>query len=265
MSRFASDIREMLGEQMLYRELLLEMTRRDLLIRYKQTVMGFGWAVFMPLVNTAVFSIIFTRVATIDAGTPYPLFAYSGLLAWNFFASTLRTSVTSLTGNSNLVTKVYFPREIFPFSAVLVSLVDLVVGSSVLIALMAWYRVVPSTAIVLLPVVVLVHVTFTAAVALFLAMANLLFRDVKYIFEVAVTVWMFSSSVLYPTDAVVGWAGVLLRLNPMSAIIDAYRSVILFGRAPAPEFAITALSSVALLTVAWLVFHRTEFEFAERI
>src|SRR5215813_4414759 len=131
---------ELLAEQWEYRELLVRMTARDLLLRYKQTVMGFGWAVFMPLVNTAVFSVFFTRVAPIDTPVPYPLFAYCGLLAWNFSASTLRASVASLTSNAGLVTKIYFPREIFPFSAMLVALVDLAVGSTVLIALMIWYR-----------------------------------------------------------------------------------------------------------------------------
>src|SRR6476659_4228144 len=104
----------MFSEQLEFRELLFQMTRRDLLLRYKQTIMGFGWAVFMPLVNTALFSVIFMRVAPIDVGAPYPVFAYTGLLAWNFFASSLRFSLTSLTSNPNLVTKVYFPREIFP-------------------------------------------------------------------------------------------------------------------------------------------------------
>src|SRR6185436_5344367 len=196
MTALANDIREMLHEQVEYRELLTQMTKRDLLLRYKQTIMGFGWAVFMPLVNTAVFSVIFTRVAPIETDVPYPLFAYLGLLTWNFTASALRTAVSSLTSNAGLVTKIYFPREIFPFSAMLVGLVDLAVGSSVLIVLMVWYRVWPSQFIVLLPAVVLVHVMFTAAVALFVAMANLFYRDVKYIFEVAITLWMFATSVL---------------------------------------------------------------------
>src|SRR5438046_9870942 len=121
MGRLIADCREMLVEQVQYRDLLYEMTRRDLLIRYKQTIMGFGWAMFMPLVNTAVFSVIFMRVAPLDTGMPYPLFAYCGLLTWNFSAAAFRFAVTSLTGNSNLVTKVYFPRDIFPISSVIVS------------------------------------------------------------------------------------------------------------------------------------------------
>jgi ABC-type polysaccharide/polyol phosphate export permease len=266
MSRLIADCREMLVEQVQYRDLLYEMTRRDLLIRYKQTVMGFGWAVFMPLVNTAVFSVIFTRVAPIDTEVPYPLFAYCGLLAWNFTAATLRASVTSLTSNAGLVTKVYFPREIFPFSTMLVALVDLIVGSSVLIALMAWFRIAPSAYLVLLPVVLAVHVVFTAAVALFVAMANLFFRDVKYIFEVVITLWMFATSVLYPVRTMAGRLGTVLRLNPMTAIIDAYRDV-LFGARP-PDWAslgAAAVFSVVVLMAAWLQFHRSEFEFAERI
>ena len=130
---------ELVSEQWEYRELLVRMTARDLLLRYKQTVMGFGWAIFMPLVNTAVFSVIFTKVTRLETPVtpdgrplPYPVFAFCGLWVWNFFSAALRFSVTSLTSNPNLVTKVYFPREIFPFSAILVSLVDLVVGAVVL-------------------------------------------------------------------------------------------------------------------------------------
>src|SRR5438105_278100 len=124
-----NNLREVVAEQWEYRELLVRMTARDLLLRYKQTVMGFGWAIFMPLINTAIFSIVFTRVAPVDTGLPYPLYAYCGLLAWNFMASSLRFAVTSLTGNGNLVTKIYFPREIFPFTAVIVALVDAAIGS----------------------------------------------------------------------------------------------------------------------------------------
>src|SRR2546426_2547670 len=158
MSRLIADCREMLVEQVQYRDLLYEMTRRDLLIRSKQTVMGFGWAIFMPLVNTAVFSVIFTRVAPIDTGVPYPVFAYCGLLAWNFFASAQRFAVVSLTGNTNLVTKVYCPREIFPFSAIVVSLVDFAVASLVLAGLMLYYRIGVGWPVLFLPVIVLVHI-----------------------------------------------------------------------------------------------------------
>jgi homopolymeric O-antigen transport system permease protein len=264
--RLADDVGEMLREQYDYRELLYQMTRRDLLLRYKQTVMGFGWAVFMPVINTILFSVVFMRVARIDVGVPYPVFAYTGLLAWNFFASSLRFSVSSLTANTNLVAKVYFPREIFPFSAVIVSAVDFAVGSVLLFAMMAYYHIVPSSAILFLPVVIFVQFALTSAVALLLAMANLFYRDVKYLFEVIITVWMFATSVLYPVDRVTGWAGTLLRLNPMTPIVDAYRSVLLRGQLPTMgPLAIDAVVAVVLLASIWLLFHRSEFQFAEYI
>src|SRR5580765_1497072 len=150
-SAILSDFREMLAEQAEYRELLYQMTARDLIVRYKQSVMGFGWAIFMPLVNTVLFSVIFTRVATLNTDVPYPIFAYTGLMFWNFFASALRFSVTSLSSNATLITKIYFPREIFPFSAILVCLVDLAVGSTVLVGMMVYYRIAPSATILYVP------------------------------------------------------------------------------------------------------------------
>jgi ABC-type polysaccharide/polyol phosphate export permease len=260
-----ADVREMLEEQVDYRELLYQMTLRDLLLRYKQTAMGFGWAIFMPLVNTAVFSVIFTRVAPLPTQVPYPVFAFCGLWAWNFFSSTLRFAVNSLTSNANLVAKVYFPREIFPFSTVLVGLVDFLVSSVVLMALMAYYRIVPGLALAWLPVILLVHIAFTTGVALIVSMANLFYRDVKYLFEVAITVWMFATSVVYPVSGVGGKLGTVLMLNPMTPIIDAYRNVILLDTPPGPGFGAAAAFSLLVLMWGWVNFHRAEFSFAENI
>src|SRR5580693_4222084 len=183
MNELLRDGREMLLEQLEFRELLYRMTARDLILRYKQTVMGFGWAIFMPLINTVLFSVVFTRVTKIETPVPYPVFAYCGLWAWNFFASSLRFCVVSLSGNPNLVGKVFFPREIFPFTAVIVALVDFAVAWVPLVGLMVYYRILPSSTIVLLPAVLVVHVAFTAAMGLVLSMANLFYRDVKYLFE----------------------------------------------------------------------------------
>jgi len=261
-----NDGREVVVEQFEYRELLLQMTKRDLLIRYKQAVMGFGWAIFMPLVNTAVFSVIFTRVAPLKLDVPYPVFAFLGLLAWNFTASSLRACVGSLASNAHLVTKVYFPRETLPLSVILVTIVDTLVAAVVLIALMAYYRIWPGWSLVYLPVVVLIQIAFTAGLGLLLAMANLFYRDVKYLFEVGITIWMFATSVLYPSYLVTGTAGLVLRLNPMTAIIDGYRDVLLYGRAPFSP-ALAGAATVACLTfvVTAIVFHRAEFRFAESV
>jgi ABC-type polysaccharide/polyol phosphate export permease len=262
----AGDLKEIVREQYDFRELLYQMTRRDLLLRYKQTVMGFGWAIFMPLVNTAVFSVIFTRVAPLEMDMPYPLFAYCGLLAWNFSASSFRFAVNSLTTNASLVTKVYFPREIFPISAVLVSLVDFAVGATVLIGLMVYYHIVPNAALLGLPLVLAVHVMFTLSISLLLAMANLFYRDVKYLFELVLTIWMFVSAVLYPVSQVGGKMGVVMAINPVTPILEGYRDVLLRGRLPDPaSFGITAIGSAVLLLAAWVIFHRAEYAFAENV
>jgi lipopolysaccharide transport system permease protein len=264
-SRLAGDLKEIVGEQYEYRELLYQMTRRDLLLRYKQTIMGFGWAVFMPLLNTAVFSVIFTRVAPIDVGMPYPLFAYCGLLFWNFTASSMRFAVTSLTANAHLVTKVFFPREIFAISAVLVQLVDLAVGSVVLVGLMIYYGIVPTTAIAALPWVLLVQLMFTLSLSMLLAMGNLFYRDVKYLFELVVMVWMFLTAVLYPVGQIGGTMGQVMTLNPMTPILEAYRDVLLRGRIPDASFLITTGVAALCLIVAWVLFHRAEYQFAENV
>jgi ABC-type polysaccharide/polyol phosphate export permease len=266
MSTLTADVREMFREQIEFRELLLQVTVRDLRLRYKQTIMGFGWALFMPIVNTAVFSVIFTRVAPIDVGVPYPVFAFCGLLVWNFFASTLRVSVNSLTGNISLVTKVYFPREILPLSAMFVAFVDQIVGSIVLVGLMVYYDIGATPMLLCLPVVMIVQMAFTFGISLMLAMANLFFRDVKYLFEVLIVVWMFATSVLYPIQLLGGKAARVAQINPMTPIIDGYRDVLLFGRSPFDSaFALAAVIAVICLGAGWLVFHRAEYRFAENV
>lgn len=261
-----TDVAEMLHEQVEYRELLYQMTRRDLLLRYKQTIMGFAWAIFTPLLNTIIFSVVFTRVAPINVGVPYPVFSYTGLLAWNFFASSLRFSVNSLTSNTALVGKVYFPREIFPFSAVIVCAVDFAVGGILLVGLMIYYHIPPTPALAFLPVVVVIEFVLTAGMGLWLAMANLFYRDVKYLFEVIITLWMFATSVLYPVDRFGGRLGLFLSANPMTPIVDAYRAILLNGRLPhAGPLAAAGAVAVLVLATGWVVFHRTEDRFAEHV
>ena len=259
-------MREIAQEQIEYHELLASIVRRDLLLRYKQTVMGFGWAIFMPVLNTIIFSVIFTRVTRLDTGVPYPIFAFAGLLPWNFFSSSLGFAIGSLTGNSSLVTKVYFPRELFPVSAVLVSLFDFVVAFTVLIAMMIYYQIGVTWAALVLPVILLVQIAFTIGIALLLSMANLFYRDVKYLFNIVITVWMFATSVVYPIDRVGGRLATVLSLNPMTPIIDGYRAVLLHGTLPSlqPFIAATALS-LFTLGLGMIAFHRMEFAFAERI
>jgi homopolymeric O-antigen transport system permease protein len=264
--QLGSDIKEMLAEQVQFRELLLQMTKRDLVLRYKQSVMGFGWAVFLPVLNTVLFSVIFTRVAPLATPVPYPIYAYAGLAPWYFFSNSLRFATTSLSGNVGLVTKVYFPREIFPLSALLVCAVDFAVSLTLLVALMVYYHIGVGPAVLIAPVIIAVQAVFTLAVGLMVSMANLFYRDVKYLVEAVLMIWMFATSVVYPTQLVGGRLGAVLALNPMTPLIEGFRSVLLLHRLPpAGPILVVASASLVLLGVSWLVFHRAEFTFAENV
>ncbi len=257
---------QVIDEQLEYRELLQSLVRRDLLLRYKQTLLGFGWAILVPALHMLVFTAIFTRVVRLETEVPYPVYAYTGLLPWTFFASALTFGATSLTRDVNLVTKVWFPREIFPFAAVLVSLVDFLVAASLLVGLMAFYRIAPGPQVVLLPLILLIQIAFTAGMALLLALANLLYRDVKYLLGIGLTVWMLLTSVVYPVERIGGRLAQWLALNPMTPIIDAYRAVLLRGEWPAVgPLAYAACVAAVVLAGAWTAFHRTEPYFAELV
>ena len=268
MQALVRDLREMLSEQWEYRELLYQMTLRDLLVRYKQSVMGFGWAVFMPLVNTVVFSVIFTRVAHARHGAcPTRSSRTRGLLFWNFFASSLRFAVSSLTAMPSSSRRSTFPREIFPFSAILVCLVDLAVGASMLVGLMVWYQVPVGPALLFVPVLLLIQIVFTAGIALLIAMANLFLRDVKYLFEMVLTVWMFATSVVYPVELVGGKLGDGAAAQSDDADHRRLPGDDSARRAAGARSACAGggarASSRSL--VGWLVFHRAEYQFAENV
>jgi len=261
-----TDVRQMVHEQYQYRELLYQMTKRDLLLRYKQSVMGFGWAIFMPVINTIVFTLVFQRAVQFNTGMPYPLFAFTGLLVWNFFASSLKFSAISLTSNTNLVTKVYFPREILPFTYLVAAVFDFAMGLVVLGALMAWYDV-PITAqsATAIPLLALLC-AWALAVTLVLASVQVRFRDIGVALPVLVQLWMFASPVIYPLSVVPeGWRSWYL-LNPMAGIVTASRDILLRGGTPdaGPIVVATVVTAVAL-PAAYLFFKRAEATMADVI
>lgn len=259
-------LKGMFGELFEYRELLLSIVRRDLAVRYKQTVLGFAWAVFVPLLNMIVFTAVFTRIVPLQLDIPYPIYAYVGLVPWTFFASSLHAATGSLVGNTALINKVYFPREIFPLSTIVLAFVDFLVASSMIAVLMAYYRIAPGWTALLVPLVVVVQLAFTIGLGLLLAMGNLYYRDVRYLTGTVVTVWMFATSVVYPVERAGGTLGGLLALNPMTPIIDAYRVLLLRGELPepGPMFYSTAIACATLM-VGWTLFHRSEHRFAELV
>ena len=252
-----------------YRELLYFLTWRDILVRYKQAVLGVAWAVLQPVLAMVVFTVIFNKLLGIGTGdydVPYPLFTYAGLLPWQLFSGSLQRSGTSLVGNSSLLTKVYFPRLVIPTSAVLAGLVDFVISFVVLLVLMAGYGVAPTWHIVFLPLLVLLAMLTALAVSLWLSALNVLYRDVQYIIPFMIQLWMYLSPVMYPTskiDSYPDWVQVIYNLNPMTGVIAGFRWALFGEQEPNTLFWVSAVVVLVIFVTGLYYFKRMERVFAD--
>ncbi len=248
-----------------YRELLYFLTKRDIKVRYKQTVLGGLWAVIQPVFTMVVFTLFFGRLAKIPSdGIPYPIFVYAGLLPWTYFANALSNSGNSLVGSANLITKVYFPRLIVPASASLAGLLDFFIAMLVLGAMMIYYQFIPGIGILLFPI--LVGLTFLCAVGvgLWLSALNVQYRDIRYVIPFLIQLWMFVSPVIYPMSMVEEKYQWLLALNPMGGVIEAYRASLL-GHLPI-EWPLLGLSATIIMMIfisGLYYFRRMERHFAD--
>jgi lipopolysaccharide transport system permease protein len=248
-----------------YRELLYFLTKRDIKVRYKQTVLGGLWAVIQPAFTMLVFTLFFGRLAKMPSdGLPYPIFVYAGLLPWTYFSNALSASGNSLVGSSNLITKVYFPRIVIPASAALAGLLDFFIALFVLAALMIWYQVVPGPAVLLFPFLVALTFLCAVGVGLWLSALNVQYRDIRYAIPFLIQVWMFVSPVIYPVSLVQGNYQWLLALNPMGGVIHAYRAALL-GHQPIDWglLGLSALIIIALFIGGLYYFRRMEKVFAD--
>src|SRR3990170_2827789 len=215
------------------RELLWNMTVRHLRGQYKQSILGYAWALVMPLSQMLIMTFVFSTIIRIETpGAPYALFLFVGLLPWNFFSSSLSAGTDSVVGASSLVTKVYFPREILPASAIFTKVVDLLFASLILIALMVYYGHAPTETALWVPLLFLIQFLFTLGLTLPLAALNLFFHDVRYLVGVALTLWFYLTPVIYPVDMVPDRYRILFDLNPISLFINAYRRVVLMDVSP---------------------------------
>jgi len=229
-----------------YRELLYFLTKRDIKVRYKQTVLGGLWAVIQPVFTMVVFTLFFGRLAKIPSdGIPYPIFVYAGLLPWTYFANALSNSGNSLVGSANLITKVYFPRLIVPASASLAGLLDFFIAMLVLGVMMVYYQVIPGFSIFLFPVLVGLTLLCSLGVGLWLSALNVQYRDIRYVIPFLVQIWMFMSPVIYPVSMVNKKYQWLLALNPMGGVIKAYRASLL-GHQPI-DWSLLSLSTAIIL------------------
>ena len=250
-----------------YSDLLYTLTAHRISVRYKQTSLGFIWAVLQPLMMMAIFTGVFSVLAKMPSdGVPYALFAFTALLPWTFFSTSVTNGTNSLVTHTQLITKVYFPREILPITYVLAGLFDFVIGFVVLLAIMSWYQVgLTAQAWNLLPIVGLLA-AWILAVSLVLAAIQVRFRDVGVALPVLVQVLMFASPIIYPLSVVpAAWQSWYL-LNPMAGIVSSFRDILLRQMAPAPEPLRMALIVTAIvLPLAYLFFKRTEATMADVI
>ncbi|MFQ5578413.1 MAG: ABC transporter permease [Anaerolineae bacterium] len=252
-----------------YRELLYFMVWREIKVRYKQTVLGILWIVLQPVISIVVFSLLFGKLLEVPSnGVPYPIFAYAALLPWSYFASSLNRSSSSLVGNAQLITKVYFPRLIIPISGVLSGLVDFAVAFLVIVAMMIYYRVVPTLAVLLLPFFLLLAGLTALGFSLWLSALNVRFRDVKYMVPFIVQTWMYVTPVVYGSTLIPERFRFLLGLNPMTGVVEGFRWALL-GRyltdvqAPGLLFWISVVIALAVLVGGMIFFRATERTFAD--
>jgi lipopolysaccharide transport system permease protein len=243
-----------------FRELLYFLTWRDVKVRYKQTELGVAWAIIQPLFTMLVFTLFFGRLAGVPSdNVPYPVFAYAGLLAWTFFANAITNSGNSLVGSANLITKVYFPRMIIPGAAVAAGLVDFAIAFLIMVLLMIYYGVMVTWGILMFPVLVLLTTLLALGMGMWLSALNVKYRDVRFALPFLVQLWMFVSPVIYPASFLPEKYRWLLWLNPMTGIIEGYRSS-LFGR----PFNWTALAASAAITLILLIYSSYSFRRMEK-
>jgi lipopolysaccharide transport system permease protein len=256
-----------LGDVWMYRELLYFLIWRDVKVRYKQTALGAAWAIIQPVMTMLVFSVFFGHFAKMPSdGVPYPLFALAALLPWQLFAYALSESSNSLVGSQSLITKVYFPRLIVPLAAVLAGLVDFAIAFGVLLVMMSYYRVMPTSAVMLLPLFVLLAIASALAVGLWLSSLNVKYRDVRYTIPFLTQLWMFATPVAYPSSIVPEKWRAWLGLNPMAGVVEGFRWALLGHAPPSLPLLMVSFLAVSTLFIGGLVyFRKTEATFADLV
>lgn len=255
------------GELWAYRELFYFLIWRDIKVRYKQTALGAVWAIIQPLFTVVIFSLFFGRLAKVPSdGIPYPLFSFTALVPWTFFAYGLNQSSNSLVGSSNLITKVYFPRLAVPISSVVAGAVDCFFALLVLLPMMIHYHVAPTANIVFLPIFVLLTLTTSLGVGLWLSALNVKFRDVRLVLPFLVQLWMFATPIAYPSSLLHEPWRTIFGLNPMVGVVEGFRWALLGVKTPPGMMVvISGAMSLLLLFGGIAYFRRMEKTFADLV
>lgn len=250
-----------------YRGLLYFLTWRDVKVKYKQTTLGISWAIIQPVLNTLIFTIVFGRF--IGVRTPgniaYEVFAFAGMLMWGFFAGALNAAASSVIGNANLISKVYFPRLIAPFSGVAGALPDFAIGFVLLVLVMPFYGIFPGATILLVPVFLLLAIVAALGVGIWLAALTARYRDFRYVLPFLVQFWFFASPIAYSSEHITQPWRTLYGLNPMAGVIEGFRWAVLGQRPPAAMLLLSTAVAVTFLVSGLFYFRRVEKTFADLI
>ena len=250
-----------------YRDLFYFLVARDIKVRYKQTVLGGLWAIIQPFFMMVVFTLFFGMLAKVPSdGIPYPIFNFSAMVAWTYFANAVTGSGNSLIENTNLISKIYFPRLIAPLTPILAGLLDFSIGFVVLIGMMLYFHLYPTIMILFLPLLVILMMLTASGAGMFLAALNAKYRDIRYTIPFLVQFWMFASPIVYPVSMIPEKYHLIYALNPMVGIIEGFRSVLL-GTIPFPAqmLLVSTLVSVSLFIIGIFYFKQTERYFADII
>lgn len=250
-----------------YHELLFNLARREISQRYKQSVLGYAWVVLNPFFQLLVLSFVFSTIFRVSSfNVPYSIFLIVGLLPWNFFSISLSTAVNSLVGNASLITKIYFPREILVYGTIMAKIVDFFYSCLILIIFFIYFKIQVTTAIIWVIPIFIIQLILTAGLSLILASLNLFYRDIQYLLGLIINIWFYLTPVIYPIEQFPNKYRFIFQINPMSVIINAYRQVILGGKAPNLEnLGITALTSIIFFIISFLLFKKAEGKFADYV
>lgn len=251
-----------------YRELVYFMTWRDIIVRYKQTLLGAGWAILRPFLTMVVFSIFFGELAKVPSeGVPYPIFTYTALLPWELFATALSVASRSLVQNSHMITKVYFPRLILPLAAILAGVIDFLIAFFILIGMMIYYGITPTPAVWTLPLFLVLTLITSLGVGLWLSALNVLYRDVGYVTPFLTQFWLFITPIAYGASLVPEQWRFLYALNPMVGVVNGFRWALLGIQTAAPDrqLVMSVVVSLVLLVSGLFYFRRMERLFADMV
>lgn len=248
-----------------FRELLRALTIREIKVRYKQTLLGAAWAVLQPASLTVIFTIVFSLFLKVDSGSaPYPVFAYSALLPWTLFTNAVSFGALSVVNNGNLVTKIYFPREILPLASVGVAAFDFLMASVVFVFLLIFYKIQVGLALLYLPVYLILIVMFTIGISFILSTLNVLYRDIKFVVPLLLSIWLYLTPVIYSTNQVPDKYRFYLKLNPLVSLIEGFRDAAIFNTAPSlVELAIYFTTAFLIFILGYLFFKSKEKIFAD--